>query len=143
MDFVKFLSNPSNMMWAAAALVSGGLLIWPMLRGVAGGSNVDTLRATLLINKDNALVLDVREEAEFAAGHIINARNVPLSRLSASSDAADRVSKRRDRPIVVCCASGNRSAAAVAALKKMGFPNAYGLSGGLSAWREAGLPTER
>ncbi|HXC37767.1 MAG TPA: rhodanese-like domain-containing protein [Burkholderiales bacterium] len=142
MDVVKFLSNPTNMVWAAAAIVSGGMLIWPMLRG-GGASSVDTLKATLLINKENALVLDVREESEYAAGHIINAKNVPLARLSGSSDAADSVSKRRDRPIVVCCASGNRSAAAVAALKKLGFPNAYSLAGGIGAWRQAGLPTER
>jgi len=143
MDIVKFLSAPTNMMWAAAAVVSGGMLLWPMLRGGSGGAAVDTLRATLMINKENALVLDVREEKDYATGHIINARNVPLVRLSGSTDVADTISKRKDRTIVVCCATGSRGAAAVAALRKMGFVNAYNLSGGLGAWRAAGLPTER
>ena len=141
MDVMKFVSD--NMFLIALAVVSGGMLVWPMLRGGSGGSSVDTLGATLLMNQQNALVLDVREEAEFAAGHIVNARNVPLGRLSGSSDVADTISKKKDRTIVVCCASGNRSAAAVSALKKLGFPNAYNLAGGISAWKQAGLPTER
>ena len=86
MDVMKFVSD--NMVLIALAAVSGGMLVWPMLRGGSGGSSVDTLGATLLMNQQNALVLDVREEAEFAAGHIVNARNVPLGRLSGSSDVA-------------------------------------------------------
>ncbi len=89
-------------------------------------------------------MLDVREEKDFAGGHIINARNVPLGKLGEpSAGVADSISKKKDRPIVVCCATGSRGAAAVAALKKLGFPNAYNLMGGLGAWKAAGLPTER
>ncbi len=141
MDAMKFLQD--NILMVGLAVVSGGLLIGPMLRGGSGGSSVDTLQATLMMNKENALILDVREEAEYAAGHIVGARNVPLVRLGGSTDVADTISKKKDRPIVVCCATGARSAAAVASLKKMGFERAYNLSGGINAWRQAGLPTEK
>ena len=141
MDVVKFVSE--HFFLVAVAAISGAMLIAPMLRGGSGGNSIDTLRATLLMNKENALVLDVREETEFKAGHIVNARNLPLVRLTGSSDVADTISKKKDRPIIVCCATGTRSAAAVAALKKMGFENAHNLAGGLGAWKEAGLPIER
>jgi rhodanese-related sulfurtransferase len=141
MDVLKFVQD--NIYMVGLAVVSGGLLIGPMLRGGAGGSSVDTLQATLMMNKENALVLDVREETEFASGHIVGARNVPLVRIGGSTDVADTISKKKDRAIIVCCATGARSAAAVAALKKMGFERAVNLAGGLGAWRQAGLPTEK
>ena len=141
MDVLKFVQD--NIFMVGLAVVSGGLLIGPMLRGGSGGSSVDTLRATLMMNEENALVLDVRDETEFASGHIVGARNLPLVRLGGSADVADTISKKKDRPIIVCCATGTRSAAAVAALKKMGFENAVNLAGGLGAWRQAGLPTEK
>ena len=96
-----------------------------------------------MMNKENALILDVREETEYASGHIVGARNLPLVRLGGSTDVADTISKKKDRPIVVCCATGARSSAAVKSLKKMGFERAYNLSGGINAWIQAGLPTEK
>ena len=79
MDAMKFLND--NILMVGLAAVSGAMLVGPMLRGGSGGNSVDTLQATLMMNKENALILDVREETEFAVGHIVGARNVPLGQI--------------------------------------------------------------
>lgn len=137
-DLWKFLQN--NIFLVAIAVVSGLMLIWPLLRRGAAGPSVDTLQATLLINKEDALVLDVREPAEAAAGRIVHSRNVPLSQLASR---IGELEKYKDRPIIVSCASGNRSMSAAGTLRKNGFSKVYSLAGGIGAWQQAGLPLER
>ena len=137
-DPLKFLLD--NMFLVAVALVSGGMLIWPVLRRGAGGASVNTLEATQLINRQDALVLDVRSAEEFGAGHILNARNLPLAQLeSRLSDLA----RHKDKPIIVTCETGNRSGAAASVLRKGGFGQVFNLSGGIAAWQQAGLPVEK
>jgi rhodanese-related sulfurtransferase len=129
-----------NIYLVAVACVSGAMLIWPLLRRGAGGPSVNTLEATQLINREDALVLDVREQAEFAQAHILNSRGLPLSQLE--TRLAD-IDKFKDKPVIVYCASGNRSATAAATLRKHGFSKVVNLSGGFSAWQQAGLPVQR
>jgi rhodanese-related sulfurtransferase len=138
---MKFLSDPYNLALIAVAFVSGAMLVWPLVRRGAGGSWVSTLEATQLINQKDAIILDVREPSEFAATHILNSRNIPLGELAARAEK--ELAKFRSRPVIVACASGSRSSSAVAILKKSGFENVYNLSGGVSAWRQAGLPTAK
>ena len=138
MDISKFLLD--NIYIVAVAAISGGMLVWPMVRRGAGGPAIDTLQATLLMNQQNATVVDVREQAEFEAGHILNSRNIPLSQVEAR---AGEVKKNKSIPVIVYCASGVKSAAAVAALKKSGYEQVFSLAGGIAAWRQAGLPTEK
>ena len=101
----------------------------------AGGPALDTLGATRLINDNHAIVLDVREPAEFAAGHLPNARNIPLAELAARVGDLPQ-----GKPVLVCCASGARSSKAASVLRKAGRAQVFNLSGGLQAWRQAGLP---
>ena len=131
MEFVQ-----QNMIWVALALVSGGMLLWPM---VAGGSaqNLTPAQATLLMNREDALMLDVRETGEWSAGHIPGARHITLAQLE---KRMSEIEKFKDRPIIICCASGNRSSSACGQLKKGGFQKVFSLSGGISAWLEANLP---
>jgi len=133
-DFVK-----ENILLILVVAVSGAMLLWPIARRSVGGPWVDTLRATQLINREEAIVLDVREPSEFAQGHILGARNVPLGELERR---AEDLARFKSRPVIVCCRSGNRSAAALQALRRTGFEQVYNLSGGLEAWRQAGLPVE-
>jgi rhodanese-related sulfurtransferase len=133
---VKFIQD--NLLLVVVAFVSGAMLLWPLLRRGAGGPYVDTARATQLINREDALVVDVRDPGEFGTGHILGAKNVPLSRI----DAGEVDIKAKDTPLIVCC-DGNRSQKAVAGLKKLGFTNVANLSGGIGAWRQAGLPVEK
>jgi len=129
---VKFLID--NIFLIAVAVLSGGALLWPALQRRAGGPALDTLGATRLINDSHAIVLDVREPAEFAAGHLPNARNIPLAELAARVGDLPQ-----GKPVLVCCASGARSGRAAAVLKK-GGREVFNLDGGVQAWRQAGLP---
>ena len=108
---MKFVMD--NIFLIAIAFVSGAMLVWPMVRRGAGGPSVTTLEATQLINRQDALVLDVREQAEFAQSHILNARWLPLSQLEAR---AGEIEKFKDKPLIVYCASGSRSSTAASAL---------------------------
>lgn len=137
-DPMKFLMD--NLMLVAVAAVSGGMLLWPVLRRGTGGASVSTPEAVQLINRQDALVLDVRNVDEFQKGHIINSRNIPLSQLE--SRLAD-IERHRDKPVIVACESGMRSANAAASLRKQGFTQVFNLSGGISAWQQAGLPVEK
>ena len=135
MDFVR-----NNLLLFAVAIVSGGMLLWPLVRRTAGGPWVSPAQATHLINREDAIIIDVREPAEFAAGHVLGAKNLPLARLDASGGD---LAKRKERPVIVYCDGGERSAKALAALKKHGFTRVANLSGGIAAWQQAGLPVEK
>jgi rhodanese-related sulfurtransferase len=124
----------------AVALASGTMLLWPFVRRTTGGPWVSPTQATHLINREDAVVIDVREANEFAAGHVLGAKNLPLARLASSG--AD-ILKRKDRPVIVYGDDGDRALKAAAALKKQGFPRVLNLSGGISAWQQAGLPVEK
>ncbi|MFH1043780.1 MAG: rhodanese-like domain-containing protein [Pseudomonadota bacterium] len=135
---MKFVID--NMFLIAVAFVSGAILVWPLVRRGAGGPSVNTLEATQMINRQDALVLDVREQAEYAQAHILNSRGLPLSQIEAR---IGDVEKFKDKPVIVVCASGNRSSAAAAVLRKHGFSNVFNLSGGFAAWQQAGLPLQK
>jgi rhodanese-related sulfurtransferase len=139
-SFFQFIQKGYNPLLALTALVSGGMLLWPLVRRTTGGPWVNTTEAIALINRQDALVLDVREPGDYSAGHILGARNVPLARI----DAGDgELAKRKDRPVIVYDDGGERAGKAAAALKKQGYTQVANLSGGLGAWRQAGLPVEK
>jgi rhodanese-related sulfurtransferase len=136
---VKFIQE--NLLLIAVALVSGAMLLWPYARRVGGGPKVNASEATQLINREDALVVDVRDPGEYGAGHIIGAKNVPLSRIDAGG--SEIAPKRKEKPVIVYCDTGNRSAKAAAALRSQGFARVVSLSGGIGAWQQAGLPVEK
>lgn len=131
MEFIQ-----QNLMWVALATMSGGMLLWQMIGGSAG-NGISVNEATLLINRQDALVVDVRETAEWSGGHIPNARHIALGHLDKH---LSEIEKFKDKPVIVVCASGGRAATACGTLKKAGFQQVFSLDGGLGAWSEAGLP---
>jgi rhodanese-related sulfurtransferase len=126
--------------WAliAIAVVSGGMLLWPLLRKGIGG--VGTLQATQLMNRDDALVVDLRPAAEYAKGHILGARGIPLAELARRAGELD---KHKAKPVILYCGDGNRAGGGAALLRKNGFANVVNLTGGYAAWQQAGLPVEK
>lgn len=132
-DFVR-----NNLLLVVVAFVSGAMLLWPLFRRSTGGPWVNTAQATQLINREDALVVDVRDPGEYGAGHVLGAKNFPVSRLA---DA--ELSKRKDRPLIVYCEGGERSSKAMSILKKQGYTRVVNLTGGLRAWQQAGLPVEK
>ncbi len=131
----------SNIWMVLIALTSGAMLFWSFfgnrLRGI---KEVDHIGTTQLINHKGALVLDVREQSEYDAGHILNSKLIPLGKLS---ERIGELEKYRERPIVVVCRSGQRSTAACAFLGKKGFGQVYNLHGGIVSWQKANLPLEK
>ena len=122
------------------AVTSGGMLLWPLLRGAAAGGGLSAAGAVQLINREKAVVIDVCEPAEYQAGHVAGAKSIPLAELEAKLPGAV---KNKATPLVLVCASGMRSGRAVAIARKLGYDNAQSLSGGLKSWREASLPIEK
>ncbi|HEY5636433.1 MAG TPA: rhodanese-like domain-containing protein [Burkholderiales bacterium] len=135
MEFVR-----ENILLFAVALVSGAMLMWPLVRRGTGGPQVDTLQATQMINRQDAVLVDVRELAEWTQGRVLGARHVPAGQIEAR---AAEISKKKDRPVIVYCESGNRSSGAAATLRKHGYTSVYNLSGGFAGWRQAGLPVAK
>lgn len=120
------------------ALVSGGLLLWPVIQSAGGGLTPDG--AVTLINREKAVVIDVCESEEFAAGHVGGAKNIPLNSLD---DKLAGAIKNKALPVILVCQTGARSARGVAIAKKLGYDNAQSLHGGLKAWIAANLPIEK
>jgi len=130
----------SNWMLVSLAVASGTMLTWTFIGNkLSGIDDADTLKATRLYN-DDALVLDVREDKEYAAGHIPKARHIPLGKLASRMQELD---KFKSRPILVTCRSGQRSARACGMLKKAGFETVYNQAGGIIAWERANLPVAK
>ena len=134
MEFIK-----QNIFLVGLVVVSGGAFLASLLRR-SGGPAISVVDATLLINREDALVLDVRDPAEFAGGHIPEAKNVPLAKLG---ERISELAQYKERPIVVVCASGMRSATACNQLAKAGFTQVKNLDGGMGRWSEANLPLTR
>lgn len=126
-------------MLIAIALASGSLLLWPVIQG-ATLAGLDPSGAVQLINREKAVVIDVCEPAEFAAGHLGGAKNIPLGDLEAKLAAAV---KNKTLPLILVCQSGARSGRAVAIAKKLGYEHAQSLAGGLAGWKAANLPIEK
>lgn len=122
----------------AIAVVSGLALLWPALR--PAGRRATALQVTQMINRGKTTVLDVRGADEFAAGHLRDAKNIPLA------DLANRIGeldKSKNRTVVVVCQSGVRSDKAVRQLAAAGFGDVWSLDGGVAAWQAAGLPVTK
>lgn len=118
-----------------------GFLLWTLVSpGFFGPDRVSPTEAIQLINHEGALVLDVRTDEEIAEGSIINAMHLPHATLAAQ---IKRLEKYRTKPIIAACRSGGRSSTACSILRKHGFERVYNLSGGVTAWRNAGLPLAR
>ncbi len=124
-----------NIFLIAVAFISGGMLLWPLVRARAAGPSLSTLQATQLINSKHAQVVDVRSADEFGRGSLPNARNIPLASLKERAGEL-----KKDRPVIVVCNSGSTAGPAAAQLRAVGLGEVYVLAGGLAAWREAGLP---
>jgi rhodanese-related sulfurtransferase len=134
-SLVDFVRN--NLLLFGVAVASGGMLLWPLVRRSTGGPWVDASAATQLINREDALMVDVRDQGDYASGHILGAKNLPLSRLDSHE------LKRKDKTLILYADAGDQASKAAAALRKQGFEKVLLLNGGIGAWKQAGLPVEK
>lgn len=131
---MKFIVD--NWMLVSLALVSGGLLLMPVMQGMAV-RGISAAQAVQLMNREKATVVDVRDAPEFAASHIAGSKNIPLADLEKQLAGAV---KNKNLPLILVCRSGARSLGAAAVASKLGYAQAHSLAGGIEAWREAALP---
>ncbi len=138
-QYIEFVSN--HLMLSAALLVITIMLVYtfvaPYLRA---WKSVTPQEATRLINHDQAVILDIREDREFQGGHIVNSIHIPMGMVN--KRLAD-LEKHKDKPIIVGCRSGSRSASTCNVLSKNGFEKVYNLGGGIMAWEGASLPLSK
>ncbi len=135
-EIIDFLAQ-EWMLTSIFAALSVALLLVLWRERAAGAGRVDPQQATMLINKEQALVIDLRDNNAFNQGHIVSAKNIPHTRLQ--QEAGD-LAKYKSKPVILVCDLGRNSSGSGAWLRKQGFERVFMLSGGIQAWRAAGLP---
>jgi rhodanese-related sulfurtransferase len=136
---VEFIQK--NIWLVMIAVASGALFIWPSIAKLFSRTReVGVTEAVQMINRKDAIIVDVREPGEFKAGHIPNARNIPAGQFK---DRSKEVDKLKSKPVLLVCQSGTRSAQVSGDLQKAGFTEQVALAGGMAAWQQAGMPVEK
>ncbi len=137
----QYLEFASNHIWLVAAFVAvAAALAWNLISQRGDKQTIGPQEATRLINREQAVVVDVRPVNDFNNGHIIHAHNIPSGSLK---DQLKILQKYRNKPIIAVCLSGMTSATACKTLRKEGFNQVYNLQGGMQAWENANLPTRK
>jgi rhodanese-related sulfurtransferase len=137
-QIIEFVGNHLGLVIALVVILT--LLIQNLISGGGGKDAVDPVRATELMNHEDAVVVDVRPMADFNQGHIIGAVNIPSNGFA---NQLKQLERHKSKPIIVSCRSGAQSAQACAALRKAGFEKVHNLRGGILAWQSANLPVTR
>ena len=137
-QLIEFTSNHPLLVAAFAAILVM-LVAGELRQRLSGVNEVGPGEATRMLNHDNAVIVDMREDKDYREGHIVNAVHTPAS----NSDAVQKLEKFRERPVIVYCRSGHRSSGFCGKLRKQGFASVYNLAGGVLAWQKAGLPLNR
>ena len=135
-QLIEFAGN--HLFLVGAFVVVLALVIKAEYEHQSGRANqLDPTAAIRLMNNDEAVVLDVREAADFNKGHIKNAKNIPFTSLKGQ---LENLQKDREKPVLAYCRSGNVSGKACRILKGSGFSNVHNLAGGILSWQDANLP---
>lgn len=118
------------------------LIIYSYVGGMLSPvKELNTHEATLLMNKEDAIVLDIRAANEFKAGHILGARQIKAEELKEANFS--KLEKSKDKPIIVVCAMGVSAKKAASQMLKAGFTKVSVLKGGMGAWQAGSLPVSK
>ncbi|MEI6896020.1 MAG: rhodanese-like domain-containing protein [Psychromonas sp.] len=139
-EYIDFISNNPMLSFAWVAIAT--MLIHMLIKDkISGVKTINAQQATLLINREDAIVVDVRSKEEFQKGHIVNAKNILLSEIEKGNFAS--IENDKSTPIIVVCESGTRSTSAAAKLVKAQFTQVTSLFSGMSGWKTANFPTTK
>ncbi|MCG7532678.1 rhodanese-like domain-containing protein [Psychrobium sp. MM17-31] len=136
-EYVEFF-QANIWLTAAWVILFIAVVVTSIRASINGIKKVNHQQATMMMNREDAVVLDVRGEGEYKKGHILGSKLVPLSKFK-NNDLAS-IEKYKDTPIIVVCNSGMTSNQACQMLQKLGFNDLYNLQGGITEWRNANLP---
>lgn len=132
-QFLEFLGN-HLVLTSLWVIIVGAIIVYHQR---TGGKSVGTAAAVMLINRRDAVVLDIRDKKEFETGHIVDAINIPMSKLS---QRLTELNKHKGKPIVVVCKLGQQSGEAVKALQEAGHTEVFKLTGGVTEWKAQSMP---
>lgn len=132
-QFIEFVGNH----WILATLWVGLVIALVLHRSRSAGEALSCQQAVMLINRSDAVLLDIREKKDFDAGHIVDSVHIPMSKLGSR---VSELEKHKAKPVIVACRLGQQSTDAVKILKSAGFENVMRLSGGITEWRADNLP---
>jgi len=136
-EYIDFVTN--HLMLTAAWFGIAALLVTTLVQGkLSGVKTVNVQEATLLINRQDAIVVDVRSADDFKKGHIVNAKNITVSQIEEGKLGG--IENHKDTPIILVCESGSRSSGAASKLAKVGFTQVSNLLAGMGGWQSANLP---
>jgi len=136
-EYVDFL-QANLMLTIAWVAIFSALIVVGVKASLSAVKKITHQQATLLMNRENAVVIDVRGESEFKQGHILDSKNVALSKFKNNELAS--IENYKDSPIIIVCNTGMTSSQACQMLQKQGFLNLHILQGGITEWRGANLP---
>jgi rhodanese-related sulfurtransferase len=132
-QFVEFIGN--HLLPSAMWVITLGAIM--MYHQRTGASSIGPQKAVMLINRQGAVVVDVREKKEFDTGHIVDSINIPLAKLK---QRLSELRKHKEKPIVVVCKLGQHSSDAAKTLQESDYAEVFRLSGGLTEWKAQSLP---
>lgn len=123
--------------WILSGLWLGLVITFVLYLKAKAGSSLSPQQATMLVNRENGVVVDIRDKKTYDGGHIVDAINIPLAKLK---DKITELEKYREKPLVVVCQMGHQSGEAVKLLEESGFASVTRMSGGMTEWQTQGLP---
>jgi rhodanese-related sulfurtransferase len=139
-EYIDFFSNHLMLTIAWIALVA--MVVMSFIKDkLTGVKSVTAQEATSLINKENAIVVDIRSKDEYQKGHIVNAKNITLSQIEEGKLAG--IESHKNSPIILVCDSGAGTSSAATKLVKAGFTQVHNLLAGMNGWQSANLPTTK
>lgn len=132
-QFVEFIGNHPALsgLW----MISFAAIVFYHQR--TGSKGVGPQQAVMLINRSDAVVVDVREKKEFESGHIVDAINIPLAKLD---QRVTELKKHQSKPVIVVCKLGQHSSDAAKKIQAAGHEEVFKLSGGLTEWKAQSMP---
>lgn len=135
---IEFIGNHPVLVGAFLAVLT--FIVINEIRRKSGSRQIDAREAVRIINDEDAIILDIREPGDYKTGHIINAKNIPASRLG---EDAEKLGTDKNRPVIVYCKTGLNSQSACGKLREAGYTRVYCLKNGLYGWQEENMPIQR
>ena len=132
----EFVMNHPGL-FVALAIILAAMTAGPLIARLQGLNPIGPAQALGLMNHQDALVLDVREDKEYEQGHILGSKHLPLSKLA---DGLKKLKADKSKPVIVVCNSGARSKSVCSTLSKQDYASVHNLTGGVTAWKGANLP---
>ncbi len=136
---MEFLLYQNSIYFLIFLLVSGGLLLFPLLRKQGkGNTGLGVKEAVNLVNRENAVFVDVRPLENYRSGSIPSARHLPAADLEQKATTLPR-----NKPLILVCDSGRDAAKLVSTVAGKHTADVYSLAGGMAAWKADGMPVKQ